>query len=89
MILTGRTFPQRITGQFDCMTRIVIQVRGGGGTIFIAKEMGEISNPNDGVQLTLTTTNPPWTTKWRGDMWYQSDTDGQPFVLLIVGKEYD
>lgn len=88
MILTAQITPAQFTGgAFCCMTRIMIQVRGPG-TLFLACNQGEAANQGDGVQLTQGSTQLlPWQLKWKGDLWYSTDTPGQQFVLLIIGED--
>jgi hypothetical protein len=71
---------------FKCMTRISIQVRAPG-TLFLAKEQGEINNQNDGTQITQGSTQPPYDCWWKGEMWYRSDTPNLQWVMLIIGTE--
>jgi hypothetical protein len=79
--LTGTRFPRA----FQKWTRISVQVRGGS-TIFLSKEQGEANNQNDGVQLTQTTTNPPYDCWWKGDLWYSSNVDNTQFQILVIGQ---
>jgi len=69
---------------FDVMTRLEFQVKSAS-TITIAREQGEAQNPNDGVQLTQANTSPPWGEWWKGELWYVSNVDNSPFVVLIIG----
>ena len=89
MLLNARTFPQRLPRAFNEMTRLEFQVKTAS-TITIAREQGEAANvgvaPGDGVQLTQANTSPPWGEWWQGELWYASNTDNSPFVVLIIGR---
>jgi len=86
MLLNARTFPQRLPRAFQCMTRLEFQVKGAN-TITIAREQGEAQAlaQGDGVQLTQANTSPPWGEWWKGELWYASNVDNSPFVVLIIG----
>jgi len=80
------TAPHRYVKAFACWTRILLQVRGPG-TMFFSHEQGESQNPNDGVQLTQAGTATPVGYKWKGELWYRSDTINQSFVIIILGED--
>jgi hypothetical protein len=84
MIFTALTNAQRAPRAFKEWTRLSFQVRGGA-TITIAKEQGESQNQNDGIQLTQASTNPPYETWWKGELWYASNVANSQFVMLIIG----
>jgi hypothetical protein len=67
------------------MTRLEFQVKSAN-TITLAREQGEATNPNDGVQITQANTSPPWGEWWKGELWYSSNNDNSPFVMLIIGE---
>ena len=89
MLLNARIFPQRFPRAFGCMTRLEFQVKRAS-TITLAKEQGEaaaaLATPGDGVQITQANTSPPWGEWWKGDLWYVSNTDNSPFVILVIGE---
>ena len=70
---------------FDEWSRIELQVRGGA-TITYGHEQNEVQNPNDGLQLTLASTNPPYATWWKGEFWYGASATGSSLILVFVGK---
>jgi len=86
MLLNARTFPQRMPRAFNRMTRLEFQVKSAS-VITIAREQGEASAlaQGDGVQLTQANTSPPWGEWWKGELWYVSNVDNSPFVVLIIG----
>jgi hypothetical protein len=85
MILQPTTSAQRAVRAFTKWTRISLQVRGGA-TVTLAHEQGEAQNLNDGVQITQATTNPPYDTWWKGELWFAANAAGSSLVLIIVGE---
>ena len=87
MIFNARTTPQRLPRAFDRMTRLEFQVKSAA-TVTIAREQGEAAAlaQGDGVQLTQANTSPPWGEWWKGELWYASNVDNTPFVVLIIGE---
>jgi hypothetical protein len=67
------------------MTRLSFQIRGAA-TITLSRDQGEAANANDGVQLTQTSTAPPYDTWWKGELWYVASVDNSPFTMLIIGE---
>lgn len=87
MLITSQltpTLPQRFPKDYD--THILIQVRGAF-TVTIGFEMGEVQNPNDGVQFTQANTSPPFKMRVRGDLWHVSSVANSQWVLLIASEE--
>lgn len=84
MKLNAKITPQKFPRAFACWTYVQFQVRGGN-TINISKEQGEAADPNDGLQLTLASTNPPWATWIKGDLWYTSNIDNSTLIIEIQG----
>jgi hypothetical protein len=86
LILNGQVNPIRFQRVFECETRISIQVLGPH-TITLAREQGEATNPNDGIQLTQVNTSAPaqpYETWWKGELWFRSSIANGPFVMLIL-----
>jgi hypothetical protein len=77
-----------------------MQVKSAGGKLHIGHEMGEVANPTTGTTpipdgLVLTDTNtgfaaastaPPFTTWWKGELWYSAEVAGQALCLVILGE---
>lgn len=85
MLFSAQTTAQRLPRAFRRWTRLSAQLRGGA-TITIAHEQGESQNPNDGLQLTQASTNPPYDFWWKGELWYSSTVASTAFVIIIVGE---
>lgn len=88
MLFSANPTAQRLPRAFKRWTRLSAQLRGAA-TITLAHEQGESQNPNDGVQLTQASTNPPYDFWWKGELWYASTVAATNFVILIVGEADD
>lgn len=89
MIITSSATPARIQRFFPRMTRLSIQVRAAF-TLTIAHDQGEVQAAAngfpDGLQLTQTSTIPPYDFWWKGELWHISSVNNSQWSLIIIGE---
>lgn len=92
MVITSGTTPLRIQRFFPRMTRLSIQIRSGF-TLTIAHEQGEAqaaqNGQADGLQLSQTSTTPPYDFWWKGELWHIASANGSQWSLIIIGEAND